>query len=160
MRILIPETLGGASLPWGFSLFRVLVALFFVAVIEGGTILITDPWQQVATARNAQRVHDVNEIANAYYIRFAEYRGSFACVSGPIPLEPTPLQSSGGYDFAPCFVPEYLPAMPTDPNADNVYYRNSSEYRSGYWWTAAPDSGRIVVIAPHAELGATIQVER
>ena len=147
-------------LPWGVSFARVLLVLVAVTVVEVGTILLADPWQQLAAVRNAERTNHVNTIANAYYVRYAENRGRFLCDSGPVPLNPTPIQSEDGYHLAPCMVPEHLPEIPHDPGDPEAYYRSPEEYRSGYRWMQNAASGRIVVLAPAAELGATIQVER
>ena len=160
MALQLPDTATAGPLSWGLTLTQTLLALLAVAVIEGGTILIADPWQQLASARNAERMNDVNKIANAYYMDFSDHRGTFSCASGPAPTELSWVQSSGGYDLAPCLVPEYLTKFPYDPGDANAYYRDVADYRSGYRIMRNGATMRLRIAAPSAELGQTIQVER
>ena len=159
MALQFPDTATAGPLSWGLTLTQTLLVLLFVAAVEGGTILIADPWQQLASTRNAERMNDVNEIANAFYMDFADHRGTFSCASGPVPTELSWLQSSGGYNLAPCLVPDYLVQFPHDPSG-GAYYRSITDYRSGYRLMLNAATMRLVVAAPSAELVQAIQVER
>ncbi|MDO8469866.1 MAG: hypothetical protein Q7S84_02480 [bacterium] len=160
MALQFPDTTTAGPLSWGLTLTQTFLILFVMSVIEGGTILIVDPWQQLASTRNAERMNDVNEIANAFYMDFADHRGTFSCASGPVPIELSWIQSSGGYNLAPCLVPDYLVQFPHDPGDAGAYYRSVKDYWSGYRIMLNIATMRLVVTAPSAELGATIQVER
>ena len=145
----------------GFSFVESLIILCIVTVIEGATILIADPWNRFQEARNVQRISNVNFITNGIYMNIVDHDGYFVCAAGPLPTaKATIMASKDGYDIAPCLVPKYFSTVPYDPGAKDSYYKSKRDYNTGYAVLQNSATGRIIVIAPEAELGQSIQVER
>jgi len=65
--------------------------------------------------------------------------------------------ASGSYNIAPCIVPTYIAAMPSDPSASGTFYYSPSNYNTGYS-IIINASGSITLSAPKAELGKTISI--
>lgn len=147
----------------GFTLFEIIITVALVAILSAAAVMIINPPQLYAKARNAERVSHVNAILNAIGEHMADNRGSFICASGSLPTSTKRMASTlstSTYDIAPCLVPAYLASMPYDPSLPGARYASTSQYDSGYTLFRNASSGRITVAAPGAELGVIISILR
>jgi prepilin-type N-terminal cleavage/methylation domain-containing protein len=145
----------------GFTLVEVLIALALLVILAVVGLIYLNPGGQLAGARDSQRKLHLNAVLNGIRQNMADTSGGgFTCASGPIPTSTQRMRSAGGYDIAPCLVPNYLPTMPYDPSLSGSYYNSMSDYDSGYEIVRNASSGEITLSAPGAELGAGISVTR
>lgn len=139
----------------GFTLIEILLVVAAIAILAGIVIFAINPAKQLGDARNAQRRSDVNSIINAIYQYAIDN-------SGTLPVSLTTDQVEICKSDAVCTDlidmsnlttnQKYLVTIPFDPN-------DSSENGTGYF-IELTNSGRIRVLAPSAEQGATISVIR
>lgn len=143
----------------GFTLIEILVVIGIIAVLAAIVLIAINPARQFAQANNSQRVSNVNAVLNAIGQYVSDNQGDL------------PSDVDGGAEeiteeLCEDLVPTYLPALPTDPKsfyegaaiveADcNDLDTNGSEYR-----VELNVDNRIIVSAPSAELGETVQVTR
>ena len=142
-----------------FTLFEIIIIIAIIAVLAGVTIILINPPQQLARARNVQRQSDINFILNAVGQNIADNRGTFNCSSGAIPTSSTKM-ATGAYNVAPCLMPAYLDKLPFDPKADGSHYASTMDYDTGYFISQSTITNRVTISAPSAELGQTISVTR
>lgn len=145
-----PTKAGGA----GFTLLEILVVVGAISLLAGIVILAINPGKQIAETRNAQRRVDVNTILNGVY--------QYAIDAGALPTAITTTQTeicktggscAGLTDLAVLSSSgTYLVAIPADPTGSSV---NGVGYE-----ISKNANGRVTVVAPDAELGATIGVTR
>ncbi len=143
----------------GFTLFEIIITVGIIAILAGATIMLINPAQQMARARNVQRQSDINFILNAVGQNIADNRGTFNCSSGAIPTSSTKM-ATGAYNVAPCLVPVYLDKLPFDPNATGAHYASTTDYDTGYFISQSTTTNRVTINAPSAELEQTISVTR
>lgn len=144
----------------GVTLIELLLGIGLVAIITGTAFISMNAGAQTAKARNSERRSHLNAILVAIRSKTSDSRTGFSCGAGPIPSSVTPITSSGGYDLASCIVPRYLSALPMDPAAPTgVYYVSTTDYAIGYSIQKDPDTGRVILSAPNAELGEIIFAE-
>jgi prepilin-type N-terminal cleavage/methylation domain-containing protein len=142
----------------GFTLLEMLLVVALIAILASIVILAINPGKQLAEARNAQRRSDVNTILNAVYQYSIDNNGTLP--SG-IPVGTEELICKEGVPLCGVLVDltvlttdqKYLTAIPQDPNG---VCNASSDCYSIY----QSSNGRVTVLAPYAELGATISVTR
>ena len=146
----------------GFTLIEVLVVIGIIAVLAAVVLVAINPARQFAQARNSQRTSNVEAILNAIGQNIADNKGVFTCAA-PLPTTAaTIMENPGGYDIAPCLVPNYLPAMPSDPSANGAKYVDNSTYNTQYQVIQDTLTKRITVSVPAAnqELGQVISITR
>ncbi len=139
----------------GFTLIEILLVVAAIAILAGIVILAINPGKQLGDTRNAQRSADVNTILNAVY-QYVIDNGSTPSSITTTQTEICQTSSSTCTGLIDLSVltdnEEYLVAIPADPigaSTDGVGYEISSSA-----------NGRITVVAPDAEQGATISVTR
>ncbi len=144
----------------GFTLIEILIVIGIIALLAAGIIIALNPGRQFAQARNTQRYTDLNSILKAVLQNIADNQGKFNCAAGPIPTtSPVNMSSNAGdYNIAPCLVPTYMPKMPVDPSTGS--WTSTSTYNTRYQIQQDPTTGRIMLFAPDAELGQTIQISQ
>jgi prepilin-type N-terminal cleavage/methylation domain-containing protein len=148
----------------GFTLIEVLVVIGIIALLSAVVIVAVNPARQFKLARDSQRTSNMNSIVNAIHQNMAEHRGSLVCagVARSIPLTSTIIKSSAvlGYegDIASCMVPDYIGAVPVDPNIPGAYYASTTDYMTGY--EIFRDAQGRITASSTGELVPTISVTR
>jgi len=146
----------------GFTLIELLVVIGILAILLAITLIAINPAKQFAQANNTQRANDVNTILNAINQYMSDNNGQ---LPAGIPVAPAAAAviSDTGADLCAVLVPEYVAALPVDPQsgADPVEEADcAAAYTTGYTVVQSAGSNRITVEAPSAELGQTISVTR
>lgn len=145
----------------GFTLIELLVVIGILAILLAITLIAINPARQFAQANNTKRRSDVNAILNAIHQYAADNHGTL-----PTGID-TSLRnitsSANGADFCTDVVPQYIAALPSDPNTNNgtnVTESDCPSFTTGYQIQQISNNARVTVSAPGAELGETIEVTR
>ncbi len=139
----------------GFTLLEILLVVAAIGILAGIVILALNPTKQLGDTRNAQRKADVNTILNGVYQYAIDNNGSLPAA---ITTTQTEICKSGGtctglIDLGVLTASEkYLVSIPFDPTG-------SSTNGAGYEIKKSAN-GRVTVVAPDAEQGATVSVTR
>lgn len=91
----------------GFTLIEILVVIGIIAILAAVVIIAINPAKHFAEANNSTRSANVNAILNAVGQYVVENKG----------LLPTIPNGEIDQDFCEAIVPEFLPALPTDPKS-------------------------------------------
>lgn len=140
----------------GFTLLEILLVVAAIAILAGIIIIAVNPGKQLSETKNAQRRIDINTIINAVYQYSIDNNGALpsSITTNPTEICRTGAASCTGYvDLSVLTNSEkYLVAMPTDPTGAST---------NGIGYKISKDTyGRLTIIAPSAEAGATIKVKR
>ena len=139
----------------GFTLIEILLVVAAIAILAGIVIFAINPTKQLGETRNAQRKADVNTILNAVYQYAIDNNGT---IPASITTTQTEICKTGGtcmglIDLGVLTNTEkYLTSIPFDPTG-------SSTNGAGYEIKKSAN-GRIVVVAPDAEQGASNTMTR
>ena len=143
----------------GFTLLEILLVVAAIAILAGIVILAINPGKQLADTRNSQRSVDVNTILNGVYQYAIDNKG---VLPASITITQTEICATGA---AACTglidlsvvtaLEKYLVAIPKDPQCPTVCDTNGVGYE-----ILKTANGRITVVAPDAEQGASITVTR
>jgi len=133
----------------GFTLIEILVVIGIIAVLAAIVLIALNPARQFAQARNSQRTSNVNAILNAIGQYIADNQG----------VEPTIPGAEVNIALCQDLTPEYLPALPTDPDSgtlgadiDEADCGGIVGGSVGYEVTQDGTTNRITVSAPLTEL--------
>lgn len=143
----------------GFTVIEILVVMGLIAVLAAIVLVALNPARHFAQARNTQRTSNIAALLNAIGQNMAENRGVFTCPAGPIPTAVTTI-SNASYNIVDCLTPNYISALPFDPSANGAHFTSNADYNTEYRIVRDEATQRITIIAPGAELGATISVSR
>lgn len=147
----------------GFTLIELLVVIGILAILLAITLIAINPARQFGQANNTRRRSDVLQILNAIHQYSAENQGVLPSeVLALSVTTPTALSSATSLStLCTKLMTNYLPALPVDPavGSTNITDCTLSTWNTGYE-VQIDAAKRITVIAPSADLGATIQVTR
>ncbi len=96
----------------GFTLIEILVVMGIIAILAAIVLIAINPARQFAQARNTQRTSNVNAILNAIGQYVADNQGN-------LPSDVNGSVDEITDDLCEDLVPNYLPALPTDPASDS-----------------------------------------
>jgi prepilin-type N-terminal cleavage/methylation domain-containing protein len=146
----------------GFTLVELAIVMAVLAILASIVIVGINPTHQLKSARDAQRVSHVAAISAAVNQNILQHRGVYKCsgVEVPLPTSTTTISSeSGGFPIG-CLVPNYLSAIPIDPNRAGATYTATTTYNTQYQIIKESD-GRVSVWAvPEVEGADPIRVTR
>ena len=137
----------------GFTLIELLVVIGILAILLAITLIAINPARQFGQANDTKRRSDITQILNAV----GQYSASN---TGQIPAEITtiaqPINIANFPIMCTQLVPNYIPALPMDPNQANNQAGISDCATSGWatGYTIVRDANnRITVTAPSAYSG-------
>lgn len=134
----------------GFTLIELLVVIGILAILLSIVLIAINPARQFGQANDTKRRSAVTQILNAVGAYAAENRGQL-----PTQITTTATEiSDTGIDLCAVLVPNYIPALPTDPtlNIDDVDDCTGA-YATGYF-IVRDAAGRVTVSAPSTEVAA------
>lgn len=147
----------------GFTLIEILIVIGIIAILAAIVLVAVNPAKQFADANDAQRASNVNAILNAIGQYMVDERG-LGNIDAEISTTASEI-SSAGADICAELVPEYLAALPADPNEDPQSIPAGSganecggTYNTGY--EISQDGDRITITAPGTEDGDIITITR
>ncbi|MEK7122525.1 MAG: prepilin-type N-terminal cleavage/methylation domain-containing protein [Patescibacteria group bacterium] len=148
---------------FGFTLLEILLVIALIGILFAIVITAINPPRQLAQARNAQREAEVLDILNGIY--------QYTIDTGELPQTIRNLGVNTPTEICKTIVinctssllnltvlttsERYLTAAPIDPQCPSACDNDGTGYR-----VTRTVNNRIIVSAPNAELGETIQVTR
>lgn len=147
----------------GFTLIELLVVIGILAVLLAITLIAINPARQFAQANNTKRSSDVNAILNAIGQFAADNRGTLPTgIDATVRTISNDAGIASRVDICSSLVTQYMAALPVDPLTNNgtPVTDCTATYNTNYTVTKSAADNRITVVAPAAELGATITVTR
>ena len=146
----------------GFTLIELLVVIGILAVLLAITLIAINPARQFAQANNTKRRSDVNAILNAVDQYMADNKGNLPAGITGVAQEINGV-TGAGVNICTAIVPQYIAALPVDPQTDNgvaVTEANcATEYHTGYTIVKGANN-RITVAATTVELSDPVSVTR
>jgi prepilin-type N-terminal cleavage/methylation domain-containing protein len=145
----------------GFTLIEILIVIGIIAILAAIVLVAVNPAEQFRKAGDAQRSSNVNAILNAVGQYMVDNQGN---PPGDIPTGVANIAviSDGGSDICSDLVPDYIAALPADPEeTDQSIIEDEcgtgDTYDTGY--KIYRDGGRITIVADQGT-GADITVTR
>jgi len=136
----------------GFTLIELLVVIGILAVLLAITLIAINPARQFSQANNTKRRSDVSAILNAVDQYMADNKGVLP--TGITTAEQTIANS--GANICTALVPQYLAALPVDPQTNNGVAITEAgcegAYTTGYTIKKDALNNRVTVTATTIEL--------
>lgn len=147
----------------GFTLIELLVVIGILAILLAITLIAINPARQFGQANDTKRRSDITQVLNAIGQYTASNGGNLPDEVGDLTAgTATPLDSTGFPNLCGQVVPNYVPALPTDPtlnDQDGIEQADcAGTWDTGYEITRDAQN-RVTVSAPDAYSGP-IQVTR
>lgn len=137
----------------GFTLIEILIVIGIIAILAAIVLVAVNPAEQFRKAGDAQRASNVNAILNAVGQYMVDNQGN---PPGDIPsgVANAANISDGGSDICRDLVPDYIAALPADPNeTDQSIIEDEcgtgDSYDTGY--RIYEDGDRITIIADQGD---------
>ncbi len=143
----------------GFTLIELLVVIGILAILLAITLIAINPARQFGQANNTRRRSDVLQILNAIHQYVAENNGQLPAAVAALTVGTATEVANTGLDICADLMPNYIPALPTDPSLNTPAITSCTTYATGYEVTRDAQN-RITVSAPTTDNGETIQVTR
>src|SRR3990172_8002071 len=103
----------------GFTLIELLVVIGILAILLSIVLIAINPARQFGQANNTRRRSDVTQILNAIGAYAADNKGVLpAAISALADDTPADITDAGA-DICAVLVPDYIPALPQDPQTGN-----------------------------------------
>lgn len=143
----------------GFTLIELLVVIGILAILLAITLIAINPARQFGQANNTRRRSDVLQILNAIHQYVAENKGTLpANLAALAENTPTAL-SNTGLDICADLMPNYIPALPTEPSLNTAAITDCTAYDTGYE-VGRDAANRITVGSPVTDNNEVISVTR
>lgn len=143
----------------GFTLIELLVVIGILAILLAITLIAINPARQFGQANNTRRRSDVLQILNAIHQYVAENNGQLPAAVAGLTAGTATEVSNTGLNICADLMPNYIPALPTDPSLNTAPITDCTTYATGYEVTRDAQN-RITVSAPTTDNNETIQVTR
>jgi prepilin-type N-terminal cleavage/methylation domain-containing protein len=151
----------------GFTLIELLVVIGILAILLSIVLIAINPARQFGQANDTKRTSAVTQVLNAIGAYQASNKGNLPDEITALVLNtPTELSAANFPLLCAQLVPDYIPALPTDPslNADDVDAAacavNPPVWDTNYTITRGANN-RITITAPDTEVAATdIEITR
>jgi type IV pilus assembly protein PilA len=146
----------------GFTLIELLVVIGILAILLSIVLIAINPARQFGQANDTKRTSAVTQILNAVGAYAADNKGLLPAgiPTGVVGTDDVEISNTGA-NLCSLLVPNYMPALPTDPslNIDDVASPCPATYVTGYH-IVKDATGRVTVIAPAAEITTPIKITR
>ncbi len=147
----------------GFTLIELLVVIGILAILLSITLIAINPARQFGQANNTNRQSAILQVLNSIHQYNAENKGQLPSeVSALVAATPTLFNSTNFPNLCAQLMPNYIPALPTDPSLNSANITDCAAV--GGWNTGYNISrdaqNRITVSAPTTDNGAIISVTR
>lgn len=155
---LLPKVFRSAK---GFTLIELLVVIGILAILLSIVLIAINPARQFGQANNTRRRSEVTQILNAVGAYAADHKGVLPSAIKNLAADTPTEVSNTGADVCADLVPNYIPALPQDPQqgTGTAITVCTAAYDTGY--TIAHDANnRVTVAAPLAENSEVIQNTR
>lgn len=141
----------------GFTLIELLVVIGILAILLSIVLIAINPARQFGQANDTKRRSAVTQILNAVGAYAAENQGNL-----PLQITSTVTQiGKTGIDICDELVPNYIPALPTDPDLNTPAITDcASTYATGYTIVRNSTTSAITVAAPNADITSPIEITR
>lgn len=144
----------------GFTLIELLVVIGILAALLAITLIAINPARQFGQANNAKRESDVTQILNAVGQYIAENKGQLPPAVLALTAGTPASISTAGIDICAVLVPNFLPALPTNPTLNTADVTNcAASYSTGYS-ISRDANNRITISADTTDNSAVISRTR
>lgn len=136
----------------GFTLIELLVVIGILAILLSIVLIAINPARQFGQANDTRRRSEVTQILNAIGAYSADNRGVLPAAITALADDTPAAISNTGADLCADLVPNYIPALPQDPQqgTGTAITNCAAAYDTGY--TVSHDAGgRVTVAAPLTE---------
>ena len=142
----------------GFTLIELLVVIGILAILLSIVLIAINPARQFGQANNTRRRSEVTQILNAVGAYAADNKGNL-----PAGITTTKQEigtGTGKADLCSLLVPNYIPALPTDPtlNIADVASPCPASYTTGY--SILKDASNRVTVSATGEITTDISITR
>ena len=145
----------------GFTLIELLVVIGILAILLSIVLIAINPARQFGQANDTRRRSEVTQILNAIGAYAADNRGVLPAAISALADDTATAISDTGADICADLVPNYIPALPQDPQqgTGTAITDCAVAYDTGYQ-VAHDAGGRVTVSAPLAEVTIPISNTR